>query len=604
MVLSLVKEHDSSNFLKAARLWGIENPETTICNPRALLGRKWSDESVQILIKDLPYKVISDHQDRPVFNINVGDNEKTYTVEYVTSLLVKELKHMAEVAMGGNETVTEAVIAIPSNYNDQQRQAVKDAGYLAGIDDLLISLEPGAAAMGYGAHEVDEERNIIIFDIGNTLDVSVLNAENGVFETLASSHYDIGGEHFNQRIIDYITRQWRKMTSIDLTTSPSDMRKLNLEVERAKISLSSNRTAIVDLGSVNSTLTATLTRAKFEELVKDLFVEAVEVIQPNLNKAELNFTDIDDIIITGGSGNIPKIREMVQEAFSGKMPSYGLRSKAAVIGAARRGAISYSDEGLLCGLSFPDLSPLDFGIETADGVTANVAPQKPIPFLASWNFTTAVDRQSSMLIRVLEGQRVLAANNLVIGEFELPLTPAPAGVPRVEIAFRIGPDQDLEVTATDLETKNTKSIFVDPSTTMWTDYGAPEGTKFEGAFLGNWPDTYIDPDPELRARVNARVDLESYLAALKERLTSSEEWGTEDIVRYNKLGHPFQLSKVLQGIDMAQEDIAKHRDTWEPDTFQKLKEDFSILAELFVGKLEYEVIYRVGGKVGVQHDEL
>ncbi|KAI0538209.1 heat shock protein 70 family [Xylaria digitata] len=423
---------------EGARLWAIENPEATICNPRALLGRKWSDQSVQTLIKNLPYKVTGDHQDRPVFNINVGGDEKAYTVEYVTSLIIKELKHMAEAAMGGNETVTEAVIAVPSHYSDQQRQAVKDAGYLAGVDVLSTSSEPVAAAVGYGVDAFYTERNIIVFDIGDTLDVSVLNVDDGIFESLASSHHNIGGERFNQRIIGYITRQWKKRTGIDLTTNPSNMRRLDLEVEKAKILLSSNKVAIVDLGSVNSALTATLTRAKFEELVKDLFVEAVEVIRRNLNEAKLNFTDIDDVIITGGSGNIPKIREMVEEAFSGKMPSYSLRNEATVIGAARRGVVLSTAEDELCGLYFPDLSPLDFGIETADGVMANVAPQNIVPFITSWNFTTAVDGQSSMLIRVLEGQRVLAANNLVIGEFELPLTPAPAGVPRVEITFRVG----------------------------------------------------------------------------------------------------------------------------------------------------------------------
>ncbi|TGJ83602.1 hypothetical protein E0Z10_g5186 [Xylaria hypoxylon] len=591
-------------FTEGGPLIGEETPEATICNPGAFLGRRWSDPDVQTRMRDLPYEVTSDTQDRPVFNINVGGDEKAYTPEYVTSLIIRELKHMAEVAMGGNETVTQAVIAVPSYYSDEQKQAVKDAGELAEVEVLRMTKEPIAAALAYGMDTPDTERIIMVFDIGDTLDVSVVDVEDGVFDILASSYHDIGGEHFNQRIISYIVRQWKKTTGIDLAANPSDMRRLNLEVEKAKIVLSSNFKAKVDLSSVNSTLTQTLTRSKFEELAQDLFTEAIEAIRQNLKEAKVKFTEIDDVILTGGSGNIQKIREMIEEIFPGEMVSYDLGSEATVMGAARTGILLSRPEDMLCDLCyFPDFSPLDFGIETADGVMANIAPRSVIPFTTFWNLTTTVDGQSSMLIRVLEGQRVLAANNLVIGEFELPLTPAPAGVPRVEITFNVG-DQSLNVSATDLETKKTEYIVVGPSTGMWTDYAQPNGIDNKGAFLGLWPDLHIDPDPKLRAQVDARVDLESYLAALKGRLTNGEEWGTEDIVRYKEPGRPFRLSAVLRDIESTQEDLIKYRDTWELYTLQQLKEDFTILAEPFVGKLEYEVIYKVGGKVEKQHAEL
>ncbi|KAI0417943.1 HSP70-domain-containing protein [Xylaria grammica] len=582
----------------AARLWAIEDPGSTICNPRALLGRKWSDRNVQSLIEDLPYEVANDGQDRPVFKINVDGVEESHTPEYVTSLIIGELKRMAEATMNSGENVTEAVITVPSYYSDERRQAVKDAGKLAGVDVLRAKNEFIAAGTAYHSGDTDAERNMVIVDMGDTLDVAVLELDYGVFEILSSSHHDIGGEQVNERMVRHITKGWEKRTGVDLSVNPSDIRKLNLEVEKAKIALSSEKVTKMDLSFANSSFTETITRAKLETLSEELFAKVLETISWNLKEARLSIADIKDIIITGGLSNIPKLRRMIEEAFPGKTLLYGFREEAIVVGAARDGLILSGAEGVLCTLHFPDISPLDFGIETADGTMAIVAPQNAIPFNARMNFTTAVDGQSSMLIRVLEGQRVLAASNLVLGEFELPLTPAPAGVPRVEVTFKVGAYQELNVSATDLETKKTEYIVVGPDHRMWTGDEVPSDADFDRSFLGNWPDLHIDLDPVLRAQVNARIDLESYLAALKGRLTNREEWGTADAVRRS------QLSAILGDVRKTQADLIKHRNTWEPEAFQQLKEDFSVLAKPFVGKLEYEVIRKVGGRVEKQHDEL
>ncbi|RWA08902.1 hypothetical protein EKO27_g6219 [Xylaria grammica] len=573
-------------FTKDGPLIGNEDPGSTICNPRALLGRKWSDRNVQSLIEDLPYEVANDGQDRPVFKINVDGVEESYTPEYVTSLIIGELKRMAEATMNSGENVTEAVITVPSYYSDERRQAVKDAGKLAGVDVLRAKNEFIAAGAAYHSGDMDAERNMVIVDMGDTLDVAVLELDYGVFEILSSSHHDIGGEQVNERMVRHITKGWEKRTGVDLRANPSDIRKLNLEVEKAKIALSSEKVTKMDLSFVNSSFTETVTRAKLEALSEELFAKVLETISWNLKEARIGFADIEDIIITGGLSNVPKLRHMIEEAFPGKTPLYGFKEEAMVVGAARDGLILSGAEAVLCTLHFADISPLDFGIETADGTMAIVAPQNAIPFNARMNFTTAVDGQSSMLIRVLEGQRVLAASNLVLGEFGLPLTPRSSGRSACGGHFQ------------SWETKKTEYIVVDPDHRMWTGDGVPSDVDFDRSFLGNWPDLHIDLDPVLRAQVNARIDLESYLAALKGRLTNREEWGTADAVRRS------QLSAILGDLQKTQADLIKHRDTWEPETFQQLKEDFSVLAKPFVGKLEYEVIRKVGGKVEKQHDEL
>ncbi|KAI0429269.1 heat shock protein 70 family [Xylaria sp. FL1042] len=422
----------------AARVWGIANPEATICNPKALLGKSWSDPDVQTLIKDLPYEVLSGHQDKPIIKVNVGGKGKSYTPEEVTSLIIGELKRMAEVTMGNNKTVTAAVMTVPMYYNDQQRQAIRDAARLAGLDVLRTQNESIAISVAYDMELGDDERNFIVVDIGDTLDVSVLNVDVGVLEVLATSHHDVGGNLFNRQIVNHLIETWKEKTGIDLAANPSSIRKLNLEVEKAKIARSSNETAIVDLRSIESTFVETLPNSEFEDVAEYLSMATMGAIRRNLQEAKLKFAEIDDIIITGGSGNIPKIHETVSRVFPHKTLYHGLGGDAVVIGAARTAALLSQPEDNHCGLRFTDSTPFDLGIETVDGFMATVVPRTFIPHRKSQNFTTAIDGQSTMLIRVLQGQRVLAADNLVIGEFELPLTPGPAGTPRVEVTFTVG----------------------------------------------------------------------------------------------------------------------------------------------------------------------
>ncbi|KAJ2984897.1 hypothetical protein NUW58_g5821 [Xylaria curta] len=560
----------------AARLWGIKNPETTICNPRALLGRRWSDPKVQALIRDLPYRVLSDHEDKLLFEINVGGDAKAYTPEYVTSLIIRELKHMAGAHFSNGEKATEAIFAIPYYDDNYQRQAIEDAGKLAGVDARRILSEPGAALLAYDLNEEYGERNVVILDIGDTLGVYVMNVDQVIFEQLAISHHDIGGKGFTRRIVDRLVALWKEKTDTDLTAYPTHMRELDIQAEKAKIALSSENATIVNLGFIHPDFTYNLTRSEFEELGADLFTSIMEVIPRVLAEANVNIADIDYVLLTGGSGSIPMIGGLVRRVFSNTTLVEGLKDEAVVIGAARTGAIlSEAEEGFMCDY-IPDYSPLGLGIETADGFMATIAPRDMIPMTRRWNLTTATDGQSSMLIRVRQGERLLAANNLFIGEFELPLTPTPAGVSRVQVTLKVERDGLVNVSATDLATNTSEYITINRLDTWTEERGLPSGMVSDYAFLGNWP-KWNDPEPERRALFDARVDLESYLAALKERLTDHEEWGPEDTMRHSTLGYPIHRSEILRDIGMVQKDLIRYRDIWELEYLQELKEAFSHL---------------------------
>ncbi|KAI8954350.1 heat shock protein 70 family [Xylaria longipes] len=366
------------------------------------------DQGVDTLIKDLPYKVLSGHQDKLIYKINAGGYEKAYTPEYVISLIMQKLKHMAEGVLGTGEKVTKAVVVVPPYFNDYQNQAIKHTGELAGLD-ILRTVK--------GARYPYDEHSIVVFDIGQTLDVSVSHVEQGVFNVLAPLHRDdIGGkEVFTYYRHNGFGKAWKKKTGIDLTVNPPDMAKLNLEIKKAKIALSYKNTTVVNLESIHPAFTDTLTRSEFEDLIEDLF-------RPFMRDAKLNITNIDDVVLASGTGNIPIVREAVGRVFSNHTIVEILKDEAAIVGVAKHGDML----SRFCDYS-PNSSRLHIGIETADGVMAEVASRDFIPFRTSRNFTTPLTDSHlwSSMIRALKGERVVAANNLLIGKVELPLTPAP-----------------------------------------------------------------------------------------------------------------------------------------------------------------------------------
>ncbi|KAI1310401.1 Hsp70 protein-domain-containing protein [Xylaria venustula] len=490
----------------ATRLWGIENPKTTICNHQALLGRNWSDPDVQTFIKDFPYEVLSGYRDNPVFKIGEGGKGKVYAPEEVTNLIIGELKSMAEVAMGGNETVARAVITVPGYYTDQQKQGIRDAARLAGIEVFRALSEPKAASLAYGFNTAyDRERNIVVVDMGDSLDVSVWNVEEDYFDELATSHHDVGGELLSRGVINYLVEFWNR-TGLNLVTSPAHIRKPNLEVG-------------------------------FEEIIENFVALIMEAIHQTLNEAKLNFTQIDDVILTGGSGSIPRVEE-----FPNRTVHEELGGEATVIGAARHAILLSELQDTMCRLYLPESSPLGFGIETADGTVATIIPRRSfLPFRGSMNFSTAIDGQSTMLVRILQGQRVRAADNLVVGELEFPLAPAPAGIPRIEVTLKATIEHAIYISATDLGEGSWLALRKGPDKVMWI------GESYE------YPDR---------------------------KSADSDNWDVDNVVKYNVLGHPARVSELLRDIKSKREDLEFHRGTWDLETLQELKEVFTYRIDL------------------------
>ncbi|KAI1176902.1 HSP70-domain-containing protein [Nemania sp. FL0916] len=592
-----------------AKLWAIQRPEATICNPRELLGRQWSEFEVQSMIKHLPYKVAKGPEDTLLLTVDVGGKEEAYTPEYVTSLLIRELKRMAEVGRD-HEPVKGAVIAAPYHYNNDQRQALKNAGELAGVDVYRISKDPVSIPVAYRPGPSDDGRNIMIIDAGNTLDVSVVFEELGVFEVFASSHWDIGGKHFDQRMSDYLVKQWKNKTGVDLAVDPAGMRKLNIEIEKAKIALSSQNTTVVNLGSIHSDFTSTLGRSEFEALMEDSFQSVIQVIHRVLADARIGIKDVDDVLLAGGSGHIPKIREIVGDIFPDSKISENLNDEATVLGAAQVAAALPRSDETLCTLSL-DILPFSLGIATDDGSMLKITSyNQVIPTRKRQNVSAASTEQTSMVVKVLLGERVLAENNRLIGKLEFPLTPVPAGVPRVEISLEVDANGVAKIRATELATQFTGFITIGSEETLFgmvnyqNESVSGISDPSDRAFLGNWPDLWNDTDSELRAEVNARVDLESYLAAFKDILIDNDKWGYEDVVKNGRFGHSVRRSEILRDIKTSQEDLVRHRDVWGTERLQELKKSFSDLAKPLVGDLEYELVYKVGGESGISHNEL
>ncbi|KAI1368777.1 heat shock protein 70 family [Xylaria arbuscula] len=417
----------------AAQRWSIEHPDTTICNPRALLGRQWSDPEVQAFIKDLPYEVSSSKEGKPVFKIGLGGEIRTVTPEKVTSLLIRELKLMAEASMGGNRTVTEALIAVPKYFTDEQRDGMKEAGRLAGVEVLRTPNEPVAISVAYEEQQFPDERTIIVVDMGNTLDVSVLRFEDGYYEILATSRHDgVGAKALNQHLTSFLAEEWKVRTGSDPAAKASKMRELTLETTKAITALSADGLDAMDLISAGDDFVRTLLKHKFDEIVEEFSTEIVNSIRRNLREAELDFTTSDEVILAGSLGQIPKVGDQCRDLESART-----RGEGVVIGAARIGALMFFDDDSMCTPYIPEFSPFDLGIETIDGYMAVITPQCVLPCSNIINITTALDNQSTMLIRVLQGQRVLAGHNKVIGEFEIPVELAPASFVRVEVLFQV-----------------------------------------------------------------------------------------------------------------------------------------------------------------------
>ena len=452
-----------------AKRQAVTNPLKTVSSIKRFMGESF--DNVADEINRVPFKVVRGENNTPRVDID----GRLYAPQEISAMVLQKMKKTAEEYLG--QEVTDAVITVPAYFNDAQRQATKEAGEIAGLNVRRIVNEPTAAALAYGLDKKNSDMKIVVFDCGGgTHDVSVLELGDGLFEVKSTDgDTHLGGDDFDQKIIDWLVQEFKDENSgIDLSKDPMALQRLKEAAEKAKIELSNtvsteiNLPYIMPVDGVPKHLVKTLTRAKFEQLVDDLVQRTIEPCKTALKNANLNVSDIDEIILVGGSTRIPAIQAAV-EKFFGKAPSKGVNPDEVVaIGAAIQGGVL---TGEVKDILLVDVTPLSLGIETMGGVmTRLIESNTTIPTMKSETFTTAVDNQSSVEIHVLQGERSMAKDNKTIGRFHLDGIPAaPRGVPQIEVSFDIDANGILNVSAKDKATGKSQSIRIEASSGLSDD---------------------------------------------------------------------------------------------------------------------------------------